>query len=111
MAAPLGDDVYQEDPSINAFESRIAELLGMEAAMIVPSGTMSNFCAMLMHCQRGEEVILGDASHINTNEGGNTSVLGGIYTNPIRNNLDGTIDLDQLKKTLRNENVHWTKQK
>ena len=50
MAAPLGDDVYQEDPSINAFETRIAELLGMEAAMIVPSGTMGNFCAMLMHC-------------------------------------------------------------
>ena len=51
---------------------------------------------------------MGDACHINLNEGGNTSVLGGIYTNPIRNNLDGTIDLDILRRTIRVENVHWT---
>ena len=74
--AELGDDVYREDPTINRLQERTAALLGMEAALFVPSGTMGNLVAVLTHCRRGDEIILGDESHMFHYEVGGSSVLG-----------------------------------
>ncbi|MBU4583533.1 MAG: threonine aldolase, partial [Proteobacteria bacterium] len=77
--AELGDDVFAEDPTINRLEAMMAERLGMEAALLVVSGTMGNAACALTHCARGEEAILGDCSHIFLNEEGGMSALGGIF--------------------------------
>ena len=76
--APLGDDVYGEDPTINRLEALAAERVGKAAAILVTSGTMGNLCAMLAHCGRGQEALVGDQSHIYHYEGGGASVLGGV---------------------------------
>jgi threonine aldolase len=89
--AELGDDVYGEDPSTQRLEKMAAEQMGKEAALLVPSGTMGNLMCMLTHCARGEEVILGDASHMFINEAGGMSALGGIQPHIIPNQPDGTL--------------------
>ena len=76
--AEVGDDVYRDDPTVNRLEELAAEMLGKEAALFVPSGTMGNLLALLVHCQRGNEVIVGNQSHIYLNEVGGMSALGGI---------------------------------
>src|SRR6476620_7298545 len=76
--APVGDDVFGEDPTINRLEALAAERVGKQAALLVTSGTMGNLCAILAHCARGQEVIVGDESHIYHYEGGGASVLGGV---------------------------------
>ncbi len=83
-SAPLGDDVYGEDPTINRLEALAAEKAGKEDALLVVSGTMGNLCALLAHCARGDEALIGDESHIYHYEGGGASVLGGIALHPIR---------------------------
>ena len=75
--AEVGDDVYRDDPTVNRLEAMAAERLGKEAAIFVPSGTMGNLLALLVHCQRGDEVIVGSRSHVYLNEAGGMSALGG----------------------------------
>ena len=90
--AEVGDDVFSEDPTVNQLEKIAAERMGKEAAIFVPSGTMGNLISMLSHCKRGDEVILGDQSHIFLNEVGGLSALGGIHPHIIKNEPDGTLD-------------------
>lgn len=104
--AEVGDDVYRDDPTVNRLEALAAERLGKEAAIFVPSGTMGNLLALLVHCQRGDEVIVGNRSHIYLNEAGGMSALGGIQACPISNQKDGTLALEDILASIRTEDVH-----
>jgi len=104
--AEVGDDVYRDDPTVNRLEEIAAGLLSKEAALFVPSGTMGNLIALLVHCQRGDEVIVGDKSHIYLNEAGGMSALGGIQPCPVRNQTDGTLSLNDIPASIRTEDVH-----
>lgn len=104
--AEVGDDVFGEDPTINRLQDMAAELTGKEAALFVPSGTMGNLVSLLTHCQRGDEVILGDQSHIFLNEVGGMAALGGIQPNPLPNRDDGTLDPRQVEAGIRVGDVH-----
>ena len=106
--AEVGDDVYMDDPTVNELQVKAASMLGKEDALFVPSGTMGNLLALLVHCQRGDEVIVGDKSHIYLNEAGGMSALGGIHPHPIRNQLDGTLALDEIHASIQTEDVHHT---
>ena len=103
----LGDDVYGEDPSTNRLEKMAAEAVGKDAAFLVPSGTMGNLTCTLTHCARGEEVILGDVSHIFLNEVGGMSALGGIQAHIIPNQPDGTMSLEHIESAIRGDNIHF----
>jgi threonine aldolase len=105
--AEVGDDVFGEDPTINRLEAMTAERMGMEAALLVVSGTMGNAVCVLTHCARGEEVILGDGSHIFLNEAGGMSALGGIFPHTIPNQPDGTLRLGEIESAIRGENIHF----
>jgi threonine aldolase len=105
--ADLGDDVFGEDATVNRLEAMTAERLGMEAALLVVSGTMGNAVSVLTHCGRGEEVILGDASHIFLNEAGGMSALGGIFPHTVPNQADGTMGLAEIEAAIRCENIHF----
>jgi threonine aldolase len=98
--AEVGDDVYGEDPTVNRLEKLAAEITGMEAALLVSSGTMGNLASLLAHCQRGQDVILGDESHIYHYENGSASALGGLVLHPVRTNPDGTLPLDALEAAI-----------
>ena len=105
--ADLGDDVFGEDPTTNRLEKMAAELIGKEASLLVPSGTMGNLVCVLTHCARGEEVILGDQSHTFLNEAGGMSALGGIHPHILPNQPDGTIRLEEIAAAIRGNNVHF----
>ena len=108
----FGDDVYQEDPCVNSLEKDVAKLFGKEKALFVTSGTMANLVSVLTHCQRGEEILLGDKSHIFKYEVGGISSFGGIHSHQLKNNDDGTIDIDSIKNNIRNESdIHFPKTK
>jgi len=100
--APVGDDVYGEDPTVCQLEQRMAETLGKEAGLFVASGTMGNLVALLAHATRGDEVILGDLSHTFLYEGGGISALGSIHPRTLPNRDDGTLDLERIRLALRN---------
>ena len=104
--AEVGDDVYRDDPTLNRLEELAAGRMGKQAAVFVPSGTMGNLLALLVHCQRGDEVIVGNKSHIYLNEAGGMSALGGIQPCPIPNQPDGTLLLDDILGSIRSEDVH-----
>ena len=104
--AEVGDDVYGDDPTVRRLEALAAQMLGKEASVFVPSGTMGNLIALLVHCQRGDEAIVGSRSHIYLNEAGGMSALGGIQPNPIPNQKDGTLALDDIRAAIRTEDVH-----
>ncbi|HJQ14643.1 MAG TPA: low-specificity L-threonine aldolase [Anaerolineales bacterium] len=104
--ADVGDDVYRDDPTVNRLEELAAGMLGKEAALFVPSGTMGNLIALLVHCQRGNEVIVGRQSHIYLNEAGGMSALGGIQPCPVENQPDGTLAVDDILASIRTEDVH-----
>lgn len=104
--AEVGDDVYRDDPTVNRLEALAANALGKESALFVPSGTMGNLLALLVHCQRGDEAIVGDKSHIYLNEAGGMSALGGIQPCPVPNQKDGTLALDDILASIRTEDVH-----
>jgi len=104
--AEVGDDVYGDDPTVKRLEELAAEMLGKESALFVPSGTMGNLIALLVHCQRGDEVIVGKQSHIYLNEAGGMSALGGIQPCPIQNRPDGTLRLEDILACIRTEDVH-----
>lgn len=105
--AEVGDDVLDEDPTIHQLQNIAAEKLGKEAALFVPSGTMGNLVSLLTHCQRGDEVILGDQSHIFLNEAGGISALGGIHPRTLANSPDGTIELAAIQKAIRHDDLHY----
>ena len=107
--APLGDDVFGEDPTVNELEALAARVTGMEAGLFVSSGTMGNLGSLLAHCQRGQEVILGDESHIYHYENGSASALGGLVLHPVRTNTDGTLPLDAIEAAIHlpSHNYHF----
>ena len=104
--AEVGDDVYRDDPTVKRLEELAAEMLDKQASIFVPSGTMGNLLALLVHCQRGDEVIVGRLSHIYLNEAGGMSALGGIQPCPVMNQKDGTLLLDDIRSSIRTEDVH-----
>ncbi|MEZ4634928.1 MAG: low-specificity L-threonine aldolase [Caldilineaceae bacterium] len=105
--AEVGDDVYGEDPTVNRLEAITAEMLGMEAAVFVSSGTMGNLISVLSHCGRGDEMILGDQAHIFLYEQGGSAALGGVHPRSVINQPDGTLDLEQVETAIRGENEHF----
>jgi threonine aldolase len=105
-AAEVGDDVYGEDPSVNKLEALVAEMLGMEAAVFVASGTMGNLISVLSHCGRGDEMILGDYAHIFRAEQGGGAALGGVHPHTVRNQPDGTLDLNDIAAAIRPYDPH-----
>ncbi len=106
--AEVGDDVYMDDPTVNKLQEKAAETLGKEDALFVASGTMGNLLALLVHCQRGDEAIVGDCSHIYLNEAGGMAALGGVYPHAIKNQADGTLALDDIRAAIQSEDVHRT---
>lgn len=108
MSAEVGDDVSQEDPTINKLEELAAKKMGKEAAMFVPSGTMGNLIAVLTHCKRGEEVILESRSHAYNFEVGCISALGGVVTKTVDGDK-GILNVDKIKREIRQEDIHEAK--
>src|SRR3990172_180197 len=106
--AEVGDDVYMDDPTVNKLQEHAAVMFGREDALFVPSGTMGNLLALLVHCQRGDEAIVGDKSHIYINEAGGMSALGGVHPRPVINQTDGTLALDDILASIQTEDVHHT---
>ncbi len=107
MAAPVGDDVYGDDPSVNELQDKIAAMLGFETALFMPSGTQSNLCAILAHCQRGDEYLVGQGAHTYRWEGGGAAVLGSVQPQPIENAPDGSIPLDLLEAAIKPDDPHY----
>lgn len=104
--AEVGDDVFEEDPTLKKLEMLAAKKTGKESALFVPSGTMGNLISVLSHCQRGDEVLLGDRSHIFLHEVGGISALGGVHPRTLPNNQDGTLPLLLLEQSIRHEDIH-----
>ena len=109
MAAPLGDDVFADDPSINALQEKIAGLLGFEAALFVPTGTQSNLCAILSHCGRGDEYIVGQQAHCYRWEGGGGAVFGSVQPQPLDHQPDGTIALEAIEAAIKPDDAHFAR--
>ncbi len=104
--AEVGDDVFGDDPTVNRLEARAAELLGKEAALFVPSGTMANLIGVLTHTRPGDEILLGDQSHIFNYEVGGAARVGGVQTHPLRNRPDGSLDVAEVAAAVRDGNIH-----
>jgi threonine aldolase len=105
--AELGDDVFGGDPTVNRLQELAAGMLGKEAALLTTSGTQSNLSAMLAHCQRGDEVIVGDEAHILHYEAGGAFALGGLGLRPVPNDEQGRLDLDAVRRAIRGRDVHF----
>ena len=104
MNAEVGDDVYGEDPTVNKLQRVVASLFGKEAGLFVPTGTMGNLVSIMAHCnERGCEILLGDQSHINLFEQGGLAQIAGVHPQQIRNNPDGTLDMEELESKIRKE--------
>jgi threonine aldolase len=109
MAAPLGDDVFGTDPSVNALQEKIAALLGFEAALFVPTGTQSNLCAILSHCGRGDEYVVGQQAHCYRWEGGGAAVFGSVQPQPLDHAPDGTLPLAQIEAAIKPDDAHFAR--
>ena len=109
MAAPLGDDVFADDPSVNALQEKIAALLGFEAALFMPTGTQSNLCAIMAHCQRGDEYIVGQMAHTYRWEGGGAAVLGSVQPQPIAHQPDGSLALADIEAAIKPDDAHFAR--
>lgn len=110
LNADVGDDVYGDDPTVSKLERLAAQMFGMEAALFVPSGTMGNLVCILAHCWgRGDEVLLGDESHLSHFEQGGMAQFGGVHPRTLRNLPDGTFDLNELKSRIQREDPHFTR--
>ncbi len=105
--AEVGDDVFEEDPTLKKLETLAAKKTGKESALFVPSGTMGNLISVLSHCQRGDEVLLGDRSHIFLYEVGGIAALGGVHPRTLPNNVDGTLPLPLIEKSIRHTDIHY----
>ena len=108
-SAAVGDDVFGDDPTVNELEAAVADRLGKEAAVLVTSGTQGNLCALLSHCQRGDEYIVGDRAHTYKYEGGGGAVLGGIQPQPVPIGDDGMIDLDRAEAAVKPDDSHFAR--
>jgi threonine aldolase len=109
QAAPLGDDVFGDDPSVNALQEKIAIMLGFEAALFVPTGTQSNLCAILSHCQRGDEYIVGQMAHCYRWEGGGAAVFGSVQPQPLNHEADGTLSLADIEAAIKPDDAHFAR--
>jgi threonine aldolase len=109
LAAPLGDDVFGDDPSVNALQEKIAALLGFEAALFVPTGTQSNLCGILAHCQRGDEYIVGQMAHCYRWEGGGAAVFGSVQPQPLSHQDDGTLALADIEAAIKPDDPHFAR--
>jgi threonine aldolase len=105
--APLGDDVFGDDPTVNRLQAMCAERIGMEAGLFFPSGTQSNLAALMAHCERGEEVIVGQEAHTYRYEAGGMAVLGSIQPQPLQNKPDGSLDLAQVEGAIKPDDSHF----
>lgn len=105
--ANVGDDVYGEDPTVNKLEAMAAERMGKEAALFVVSGTMGNLAALLAHCRRGDEAIIGDKSHTFLYEQGGMAALGGIMPHTVPNQMEGTLCLSDVRDAIRGDDDHF----
>ena len=108
-AAEVGDDVFGDDPTVNALQRRIAAMLGKQAALFMPSGTQSNLCALMAHCARGDEYIVGQHAHTYKYEGGGAAVLGSIQPQPIAHQADGTLALADIEAAIKPDDVHFAR--
>lgn len=109
LRAEVGDDVYGEDPTVNALQEHVAAALGFEAALLVPSGTQGNLCALMAHCERGDEYIVGMDAHTYKFEGGGAAVLGSIQPQPIPHADDGTLPLDVVDSVIKPDDPHFAR--
>ena len=107
--APLGDDVFADDPSVNALQEHAAELLGFEAALFAPSGTQTNLIALWGHCQRGDEAIVGQSWHTYRWEAGGMAVLGSIQPQPVETQPDGTLRLADIAAAIKPDDPHFAR--
>jgi threonine aldolase len=105
--AEPGDDVFGDDPTVNRLQARAAEMFGFEAALLFPTGTQSNLAALMTHCQRGDEVILGMEAHSYRYEGGGLGVLGSIHPQVVANRADGTLDLNEVESAVKPDDPHF----
>jgi len=105
--APVGDDVYKADPTVNRLQDLCAELLGHEAALFMPTGTQSNLVALLTHCQRGDEYIVGGDAHTYKYEGGGAAVLGGIQPQTVPFSTNGELPLDEVASVIKDKDIHF----
>lgn len=110
-AAPLGDDVFADDPSVNALQEKIAGMLGFEAALFVPTGTQSNLCAILSHCQRGDEYLVGQMQHCYRWEGGGAAVFGSVQPQPLNHAPDGSLSLAEIEAAIKPDDAHFARTK
>jgi threonine aldolase len=108
-AAPVGDDVYADDPSVNRLQDYAAELFGFEAGMFAPSGTQTNLIALMTHCGRGDEYLVGQEAHTYKYEGGGAAVLGSIQPQPIANQPDGSIALADIDAYIKPDDMHFAR--
>jgi threonine aldolase len=109
MTAELGDDVYGEDPTVNRLQAWLANELGFEAALFVPTGTMSNLLGLMAHCERGDEYIVGQQAHTYKYEGGGAAVLGSIQPQPIEGEADGSLDLARVEAAIKQDDFHFAR--
>lgn len=109
LGAAVGDDVYGEDPTVNALQQRLADDLGFEAGLFVPSGTQSNLIGLMAHCQRGDEYLVGMEAHTFKYEGGGAAVLGSIQPQPIVQAADGTLPLDAVERAIKPIDPHFAR--
>jgi threonine aldolase len=108
-AAEVGDDVFADDPTVNALQERIAAMLGKEAALFVPTGTQSNLCGLMAHCGRGDEYLVGQMAHTYRWEGGGAAVLGSIQPQPLTQAADGTIALGEIEAAIKPDDAHFAR--
>src|SRR4030088_1471132 len=109
LEAELGDDVFGDDPTVNRLQARAAELLGFEAALFFPSGTQSNLAALMSHCQRGDEYIVGQEAHTYRYEAGGGAVLLSVQPQPLANRPDGTLDLAEVEAAIKPDDPHFAR--
>lgn len=109
LRAPVGDDVYGEDPTVNALQARVAADLGFEAGLFTPSGTQANLVALLAHCERGDEYIVGMDAHTYKYEGGGAAVLGSIQPQPIPHAADGSLPLEAVERAIKPVDPHFAR--
>jgi threonine aldolase len=109
LAAPLGDDVFGDDPSVNALQAHIADITGKEAALFMPTGTQSNLCALMTHCERGDEYIVGQLAHTYRFEGGGAAVLGSIQPQPLTQGATGEMQLTDIAAAIKPDDPHFAR--
>jgi threonine aldolase len=108
-AAQVGDDVFGDDPTVNRLQSGLADRLGFAAGLFVPSGTQSNLIALLTHCQRGDEYLVGQDAHTYKYEAGGAAVLGSIQPQPIEHAIDGTLPLEKIEAAIKPDDPHFAR--